>query len=80
MKNYTRNINKWFPEQVTLLSLFPMTDLLVSSVLTVFCVTVIFPPEARGNQNMGSHDEGKFNQIEFSRNTQSWQCWHLCIS
>ena len=62
MKNYTRNINKWFPGRVTLL--FPMTDLLIYSVLTVFCVTVIFTLEAEGHQNRDSHDEGKFNQIE----------------
>ena len=61
MKKYTRNINKWFPERVTLL--FPMTDLLVSRVFTVFCMTVIFIRAAGGNQNRGSHDEGKFNQI-----------------
>ena len=59
---------------------FPMKDLLVSSVLTVFWLAVIFTHEAEGNQNRGSHDEGKFNQIEFSLNRQNCQCWHLYIA
>ena len=42
--------------------LFPMKDLVLSSVLTAFCITVIFTGKARGKPKGSSVNDGKLNR------------------